>query len=118
MGTTNGTEKGDVLRNYDPDGAVVHGFGGNDNIETGNGDDLVYGDAGDDEAHVGNGSDTVYGGDGRDILYGNYGDDFLYGGAGDDDIHGTEGTNQCGWPGGRPSLRRSQRQRHYLRREL
>ena len=60
MGTSNGTEQGDLLCTYDPDGAVVHDFGGNDNIETGNGDDLVYGDPGDDNVYTGVGSDSIY----------------------------------------------------------
>lgn len=54
---------------------VLHGEGGNDNLQGGLGNDILYGDADNDELIGGAGNDLLDGGTGRDKLFGNSGDD-------------------------------------------
>ena len=98
----------------------IDGGGGNDNLTTGLGNDVVFGGTGNDIVTAGMGNDTIYGGigddqinadagndwvyaeDGNDIvrggagtdyLFGNNGNDALYGGAGNDGLYGGEGND-------------------------
>jgi len=85
------------------DDLVVHGYGGNDWIWAGYGDDLLYGDEGDDEIIAELGDDIIHGGSGNDLIYGDIrvtissmehpssGKDRIYGGAGDDSIYSSGG---------------------------
>ena len=99
------------------DGAndTILGYGGNDSISAGQGDDMVYGDTGNDTVVAGAGNDWVYGGTGNDTVVagaGNdvvflqdgddslggwsqddSGNDLLYGGNGDDTINGGDGAD-------------------------
>lgn len=65
--------------------------GGNDTVDAGSGDDMVLAGSGDDEVTLGSGNDTAYGFTGDDLLVGGSGDDRLYGGTGDDTIVGGGG---------------------------
>ncbi len=76
---------------YDPDGVLQNGIGGNDYIYAGNGDDLVYAQSGNDYVTGDLGNDTIYGGNGIDQLFGGEGDDLIDGCAQDDYIEGGEG---------------------------
>lgn len=87
----NGSDGNDDLKVTSQSGAVVHGWGGNDNLTGSNGDDFLYGDAGDDHLDGGNGNDFLDGGDGNDALYGGDGNDTLDGGTGDDYLVGGNG---------------------------
>ena len=51
----------------------VYGFGGNDYVDGGDGDDRIYGDGG-----SASGDDLLIGGGGSDILIGDGGSDRLY----------------------------------------
>lgn len=57
---------------------------GNDQLDGGNGDDLLFGMGGDDKLYGGDGNDLLFGGSGNDFLDGGNGADKLYGGAGND----------------------------------
>jgi fibronectin-binding autotransporter adhesin len=81
---------------------VIYGGGGNDSITAGGGIDYVYGGfgndtidggAGDDRLYGGMGDDTITGGTGNDLIAGNAGNDRLYGGAGNDVIIGGDGAD-------------------------
>lgn len=82
---------------------VYCGTDGDDDIQTGPGDDIVYAGAGDDDISTGKGSDIIFaergsdtidGGGGADTLFGDHGDDVLKGGKGDDIVSGSEGTDK------------------------
>jgi len=84
----------------------MNGYGGNDTLRSGYGNDTLYGNQGDDDLANGGGYDIIFGGQGndliasnagRDVMYGNMGNDTikaammsctLYGGQGDDVIYG------------------------------
>ena len=69
----------------------VHGGAGDDELDTGDSDDLVYGDAGSDQIGGYGGNDMVDGGDGDDWqIRGDEGDDIVRGGAGKDHVQGNE----------------------------
>jgi Ca2+-binding RTX toxin-like protein len=63
---------------------VIHGYGGNDKITAGFGDDDIFGGTGNDFIRAGEGNDSLWGGDGNDVLDGQAGDDWMAGGRGDD----------------------------------
>ena len=66
---------------------------GNDDVNGGNGDDLLKGNFGNDTLTGGNGDDSLMGNQGNDTLYGNLGNDRLEGGGGDDNIYGGGGND-------------------------
>lgn len=61
---------------------------GNDVVDAGNGNDRLNGEDGDDALYGGRGQDTARGGNGDDLLIGSGGSDRLFGGDGDDLIIG------------------------------
>jgi hypothetical protein len=63
---------------------VIMGYGGNDKITAGFGDDDIYGGTGNDFIRAGQGNDLIVGGDGHDVLDGQAGADTMQGGAGND----------------------------------
>ena len=97
----------DVLDARDRDGDAVEsvtliGYGGNDTIHGGAGDDLLGGEDGNDVVSGGGGSDKIYGGDGHDSITGGAGldrvnagsgNDTMNGGDGDDILHGSAGSD-------------------------
>lgn len=79
---------------------VVRGCGGDDDINSDNGNDVVFGDSGfpGDPNCSGTpaGDDTILGGGGRDLLLGEAGNDILAGEAGDDRVFGGDGDDIIG----------------------
>ncbi|MDD1795765.1 type I secretion C-terminal target domain-containing protein [Enterovibrio sp. ZSDZ42] len=65
---------------------VLYGYGGNDTIDGGNGVDELHGGEGNDSLSGGNGKDILYGDGGNDTLDGGRGGDRLVGGEGDDTL--------------------------------
>jgi Ca2+-binding RTX toxin-like protein len=65
---------------------VIVGSPGRDEIDTGDGENVVHGLGGDDSIVAGRGADEVHGGDGADFVAGGDGADLLFGDAGDDYI--------------------------------
>lgn len=99
---------------YDDGEAVVTGTG-NDEIWSGDGDDLIVAAAGNDVLGGGVGDDTIRGGDGNDLFYGGKdagdtglndvldgggGNDVIFGGAGNDQIDGGSGADDLFSGGG------------------
>ncbi|MEO1537795.1 MAG: calcium-binding protein [Pseudomonadota bacterium] len=89
---------------YDPEAVVVSDYGAtssfDDNISTGDGDDVLLGNggndildagAGDDIVNAGRGDDTAFGGDGDDIINLEDGDDHAEGGLGNDTVNAGDG---------------------------
>ena len=60
----------------------IIGTGGDDNLNGGNGHEVLSGRGGNDLINSGNGHDIAYGGAGNDEIYGNSGNDTLYGSGG------------------------------------
>eukprot|EP00913_Durusdinium_trenchii_P035348 g33078.t1 len=80
-----GTEAKDTINGRDAVVALsVDGFGGDDTITGGSGDDDIDG---------GKGADSLVGGDGRDTIHGGDGDDSIMGGGGNDVLRGGDGAN-------------------------
>ena len=73
---------------------VLRGGGGNDNIDAGGGNDEVFGDDGHDIISTGAGNDTANGGSGDDDITLGAGNDFAEGGNGNDHIIGDQGNDQ------------------------
>lgn len=88
----NGSSAADeVLALSSPVPMEVHGGSGDDDIATGDSDDVVYGDGGSDGIGPYGGDDFVDGGDGDDWqLRGDAGNDVVNGGAGNDHVQGNE----------------------------
>lgn len=63
---------------------VIFGYGGNDKIFAGLGDDDIHGGDGNDFVRAGAGDDLLVGGAGNDVLDGETGTDTMEGGAGND----------------------------------
>ncbi|NUB46445.1 hypothetical protein GEU84_018795 [Fertoebacter nigrum] len=76
--------QGNMIDGSDGLAEVIMGYGGNDKITAGLGDDDIYGGAGNDFIRAGDGADLLVGGDGNDVLDGQAGADTMFGGAGDD----------------------------------
>ena len=72
----------------------IYGFGGNDSVAGGAGDDTIDGDIGNDVIDGGEGDDTLKGYLGNDILVGGTGKDTIAGGAGSDMIDGGAGDDK------------------------
>ncbi len=70
-----------------------HGYGGDDYIDTHNGDDTAYGGSGNDVIMGYGGNDKMHGQTGNDYLNSHAGDDVMYGGEGNDTMLGSTGTN-------------------------
>ena len=64
-----------------------------DELQGGDGNDLLSGDAGDDRLFGQAGDDTLYGDEGNDSLAGNDGNDSLVGGVGNDILEGGKGSD-------------------------
>ena len=64
-----------------------------ENINTGNGADLITGTTDANVIRSGDGNDSVYGGLGNDVIFGEGGNDVLYGEAGADRIYGGDGND-------------------------
>jgi Ca2+-binding RTX toxin-like protein len=64
---------------------------GDDNLQGGEGRDVILGLGGDDAISGGDGRDHLFGGDGNDTIKGGYGRDYLSGGTGDDMLDGGYG---------------------------
>ena len=87
-----GTDGADDLRGLDIPGAeVFEGRGGNDDIRSDSGDDLVFGDSGNDALRGQLGDDTLFGDIGNDSLFGTEGDDTQHGSFGKDQLAGGSG---------------------------
>ena len=69
----------------------VDGGEGNDDIETGNGNDLVIDLSGDNVINVAGGDDSVSTGDGNDVVLAGSGNDEIGSGAGEDFVDGQSG---------------------------
>ena len=69
----------------------IFGYGGNDTLNGGVGDDILDGGADNDTLNGGTGDDTLLGGTGDDVLNGDAGADTLYGGTGSDTLTGGAG---------------------------
>lgn len=76
--------QGNMIGGSDGNAEVVLGYGGNDKLFTGEGDDALYGGEGHDNLRGHGGDDLLYGGSGHDLLAGGIGVDTVYGGAGND----------------------------------
>lgn len=73
---------------------VVLANNGRNEVRSGGGNDVVYALDGDDIVYAGSGNDFVYGYDGEDKLYGDTGNDTLYGDGDDDDLYGQDGNDK------------------------
>ena len=75
---------GDAIDGADGPNDVILGYGGDDQIFSGDGDDDIYGGSGDDFIRAEDGDDFIDGGDGNDVVDGGTGNDTTIGGDGDD----------------------------------
>ena len=75
------------------DDTIVFGYGGDDAIGVGAGNDIVFGGSGNDTVMLMSGDDIASGGDGADRLFGRQGNDVLVGGIGDDVLGGGRGND-------------------------
>ena len=97
-----GTSGNDLILVHDGGTAGVYGYGGNDCIIGGAGDDYIVGDGSKitDGILDTPGNDYIYGNDGDDTIYGTDGDNWIYGGSGDDFIFSGFGVDtEFGGPG-------------------
>ena len=83
--------KGNTIDGGDGAAEVIMGYGGQDSIRSGLGDDAVYAGDDDDTVNGEQGDDQIYGNHGRDILIGSSGDDQVCGNEGNDEIYGGAG---------------------------
>lgn len=89
-----GTDFNDTIflaNNYALEDVTVYGGQGNDNIVTGDSEDVIEGGEGRDIISMGAGDDTADGGEGRDIIDGGAGNDSIIGGGNNDILSGGEG---------------------------
>jgi hypothetical protein len=86
-GLLSGTDGPDNLKGMKGEDEI-HGLGGNDYFFGGGGNDVIYGGPGNDTpVDGGKGDDVIYGGDGNDqTLVGGEGEDVIYGGDGNDHL--------------------------------
>ncbi|MDB5471336.1 MAG: hypothetical protein JWR84_2896 [Caulobacter sp.] len=78
----------------------VEGNNGQDQLEGGQGDDLMFGNGDADYLSGAGGADVLYGGLGNDVLKGGAGADKLYGGVGNDSFTGSFDADQMFGEGG------------------
>ncbi len=71
----------------------ARGYGGDDGLTGGDGNDTLFGDAGEDNLNGGLGRDRLDGGTGDDNLSGGIGNDTLAGGTGRDTLDGSSGSD-------------------------
>jgi Ca2+-binding RTX toxin-like protein len=110
--TITGTRFGDQLQGGDGRDLIfgaegddrVVGNAGNDELSGGDGDDDVVGASGNDSLYGDFGNDKLRGGDGLDSLMGGRDDDFLWGGADGDWLFGDDGTDRLWGEGGNDNL--------------
>jgi len=76
-----------------PNGFIIDGGAGDDQVYLNNGDDRVFGGIGSDIVYTSGGNDWLDGGEGDDTLNGEAGDDTIFGGAGNDTIAGGTGND-------------------------
>lgn len=76
--------------NFDANHQQIEGGDGNDLLQGISGNDLISGWVGDDTLHGQGGNDTLQGGDGNDLLFGHEERDIIYGGLGVDILYGNE----------------------------
>jgi phospholipase/lecithinase/hemolysin len=72
---------------------ITFGYGGNDAIGVGSGNDIAFGGSGDDTIMMMDGDDIASGGEGNDRIFGRQGNDVLAGGLGDDVLGGGQGND-------------------------
>ncbi len=87
-----GSEYGDALEG-DDNANWLSGWGGDDKLWGGVGNDQLYGGDGNDKLWGGVGNDSLTGGGGDDSLWGGAGNDSLTGGGGDDSLWGGAGND-------------------------
>ncbi len=75
------------------DDDLLYGTAGNNTIKGQSGNDTIHGAAGVDRLYGGNGNDLIYGYEGNDYIEGGSGNDTIDGGIGNDTISGIEGAN-------------------------
>lgn len=85
------TEFDDIIKYTRDVGATWHLGGGNDDLSTDDGDDLVFGGDGNDTISTRDGNDEIYGGAGNDIIDAGLGDDIIDAGTGTNEIDADEG---------------------------
>lgn len=89
---TLGTAGNDVLQGVDAvsygERDIIWALDGADQINGGNGDDIICGGAGADTLNGGNGNDMIAGGTEDDLMNGGFGSDALYGDLGNDEMNG------------------------------
>lgn len=83
--TLSGWGSDDIIRTGTGNDSLS-GNGGNDRIDGGAGQDSLDGGGGRDTLEGGAGQDQLYGGNGADLLYGGYDADTIFGGAGNDTL--------------------------------
>ena len=98
-----GANGDDILGGGDGDDHVVAGGGddvvyagrddGADDIQGGDGNDLIFASRGNDDVSGDDGNDTLFGGGGDDTIAGGDGNDQIYGGAGNDLLRGDDGAD-------------------------
>jgi subtilisin-like proprotein convertase family protein len=71
----------------------IYGGRGHDRISGGAGNDLLWGESGNDRISGGAGNDTISGGVGNDTISGGVGNDLLWGDSGNDTINGGAGND-------------------------
>lgn len=98
----NGTNQRDMIIGYGGDDIIDAGSGddcvagnaGNDQVGLGAGNDVGDGGTGNDNVGAGPGNDIVHGGDGIDEIAGGAGDDLVYGEGGNDTLTGGDGADE------------------------
>lgn len=90
------TDYDDWMSAWSDNGVIMHGDGGNDNLNGGAGNDTLFGGTGNDYLYGNDDDDILDGGEGNDYLNGGNGDDtYIFGnGYGSDIIEDYDGTNK------------------------
>ncbi|GAB6069162.1 hypothetical protein JCM30760_02590 [Thiomicrorhabdus hydrogeniphila] len=90
------SEGDDTLSSYEQEAIVIDGLAGNDDVSTGQENDVILGNSGNDRIYANAGADDITGGQGDDYLSGGVGNDsyFYSRGDGKDVISDEAGTDQ------------------------